>query len=289
MHKDLFLLLRQYAALASPRSINFPNHFPLSVITEFIVEHIITNPHFHQYPPAKQFQQQWWKRMISLLEEHITDQEDEIDPRIFDHYLSLLPSSGPPSGSIQPEMRNQICARGIPVREPPSRSFVTHFWRSASDSVEEIDLKEYQTTTLHESRTLIESGTTGLRTWPASHTMGQYLIDHPELVQNARILELGSGIGFLGIIAATLQQLSSKEKNENQCIWLTDVNEDVLSQCHHNVQLPCNLSSIHSAIHYRALDWYDALGPNTSSLERLLRDEVDPDLILGADIVRAHS
>jgi len=74
MHKDLFLLLRQYAALVPPRSINFPKHFPLSVITEFIVEHIITNPHFHQYPPAKQFQQQWWKRMISLLEEHVTDQ-----------------------------------------------------------------------------------------------------------------------------------------------------------------------------------------------------------------------
>ncbi|THV06587.1 hypothetical protein K435DRAFT_743723 [Dendrothele bispora CBS 962.96] len=301
MHKDLFLILKQYASLVPPRSLTIPNHFPLSTINEFLVAYIITNPHFHQYPPAKQFQQQWWKRVISLLEEHISDQEDEIDPRIFDYYLSLLSSYGPPpTGSPQPGMGNQICARGIPLRETPSKSFITHFWKLsplnvASDEVatrlddpDEINLKDYQTITLHESLNLIESGTTGLRTWPASHRLGQYLINHPDLVRNARILELGSGIGFLGIILATLQKLndsSGAAQNRDRCIWLTDVNEDVLSQCHRNLQLDCNLSSTYSAVHYRTLDWSDALSPDTIPLTKLLQDEIDPNLVLGTDIV----
>ncbi|KAF5375290.1 hypothetical protein D9758_000540 [Tetrapyrgos nigripes] len=299
MHKDLFLLLREYGSLTSPKAITFPSHLPLAFITNFLIRSILSNPHFQRYPPATQFQQQWWKRIISLLEEQASkDQANEIDSRIFDYYVSLLPSSGPPPGSMQLEIRNQICGRGIPVvGELPSKSFITHFWKSATpgpdkssvngEGSEEINLHDYQVTTLQESRTLIESGTTGLRTWPASHVLAQYLIDHPEdLVENNRILELGCGIGFLGIIVATLQQLPSGDENEStSCVWLTDVNEEVLIQCRRNLQLACNLSSSHPRVHYHALDWSDALGSDTTALRTLLHDEINPSLILGADIV----
>jgi hypothetical protein len=44
---------------------------------------------------------------------------------------------------------------------------------------ETIDISDYQRTTLLESRTTIERGTTGLRTWLASHVLAQYLVHNP--------------------------------------------------------------------------------------------------------------
>ncbi len=46
-----------------------------------------------------------------------------------------------------------------------------------------------------------------------------------------------------------------------------------------------DLSSAHPAVNFRALDWEDAIETDVSSLEALLQDEIDPDVVLGADIV----
>ncbi|KAL0571983.1 hypothetical protein V5O48_009985 [Marasmius crinis-equi] len=190
-----------------------------------------------------------------------------------------------PSGSSQPSVRDQICGLGLPIRQPPTKSFITHLWKLGSpedgdDKEKEIDLSLYQTTTLHESRTMIESGTTGLRTWGASLRLAEYLIVHPELIRNKRILELGSGIGFLGIVVAILQQ----QLGGVSPLWLTDVNEEVLSQCRQNVSLECNLSSKHLEVHYRTLDWFDALEDDREGLRTFIQ-ECEPEIVLGADIV----
>ncbi|KAL1844167.1 hypothetical protein VTJ49DRAFT_3823 [Mycothermus thermophilus] len=56
---------------------------------------------------------------------------------------------------------------------------------------------------LLESRSLIAaSGTTGLRTWEAALHLGQYLCTYPSLVANKRVLELGSGTGYLAVLCA---------------------------------------------------------------------------------------
>lgn len=47
-----------------------------------------------------------------------------------------------------------------------------------------------------------------------------------------------------------------------------------------------DLSSTHQFIHYRSLDWVEALQPDVGPLEALLQDEINPDIVLGADIVR---
>lgn len=62
-----------------------------------------------------------------------------------------------------------------------------------------------------------------------------------DIIEGKRVLELGSGVGFLGIIAASLQQLSSRNTpSTSPSIWLTDANEEVLTLCRRNVQLPCS-------------------------------------------------
>jgi methylase of polypeptide subunit release factors len=54
-----------------------------------------------------------------------------------------------------------------------------------------------------------------------------------EHVQGKRVLELGSGSGFLGILIAQMQLRAACPS----AIWLTDINESVLDRCRANVAL----------------------------------------------------
>ena len=67
---------------------------------------------------------------------------------------------------------------------PPPPSFVTHYWKAEPQSGPPVPTHafspiEYRSVTLFESRTTIESGTTGLRTWRASFVLAQLLIRDP--------------------------------------------------------------------------------------------------------------
>ncbi|KAI3622512.1 hypothetical protein WG66_015749 [Moniliophthora roreri] len=284
MQREFFILLQQYSSLVPARLLSFPQNLSFQDLNSFLIESILSNDHLQKYPPSPQYQKSFWKTAISRLEQRSSNDDDEIDSRILEHYLSLLPPSAPPVGSTQAGLRDQICGLGLPLRNStPSKSFITHFWVPPSqnqDTSTPVDIASYQTSTLHESQMMIESGTTGLRTWGASFKLAELFIAHPDMMQGKTILELGSGVGFLGIVAATLQLLSG----ESSSIWLTDVNGEVLSRCQYNVTLPCNLSSSHKNIHYRNLDWFDAMGDNQEGLQHFL-DESSPELILGADII----
>lgn len=102
---------------------------------------------------------------------------------------------------------------------------------------------------------VIESGTTGLRTWSASLALAHWFFHHPgtindhlqmpihlrscsaEEVCGHNVLELGSGTGFLGIIVALLQLEHRDNVKGVGGLCLTDLDESVLQQCHRNVQL----------------------------------------------------
>ncbi|GLB43496.1 putative lysine methyltransferase [Lyophyllum shimeji] len=269
--------------------------FDILPVHAFFLEHILLNPHFLQYPPSDQYQKTFWKWAIYHLENMAPIEDFEIDPRIYQHYLTWLPSSGLSPGSARPDHRDELCPQGLPLQKPPAPSYVTHFWKPPQatavqddqSSLKTIQLNEYETITLLESRTTIESGTTGLRTWLASFMLSQYLTKHSDVLVNKRILELGSGVGFLGIIIARLQQLSSKSPDAPlPTLWLTDVNETVLSRCQDNVRMSCNRSSSSSNINYRLIDWTDSQHfERVVPLRSLIQHEINADLILGADII----
>jgi len=64
-----------------------------------------------------------------------------------------------------------------------------------------------------------------------------------DTVMSKHVLELGSGIGFLGMVVATLQISNERQESVSSgssSLWLTDVNEEVLSRCRNNVGLPCS-------------------------------------------------
>ncbi|KAF9011079.1 putative methyltransferase-domain-containing protein [Cyathus striatus] len=271
LRKDLFILLRGFLGHLSPNNLSFPPGLPFKTIHDFLLNNILLNPHVQAYSPSSQYQKLFWKWAISQLEGLPQSDEDamEIDSRIYEHYLRLLQ----PSGFLSMQ------------HFPPAHSYITHYWKpyisagvEIPDSIE-VNLEDYHTVTLLESCATVESGTTGLRTWMASFVLAQYLILHPDLVSSKRILELGSGIGFLGIIIASLQRLSGGELPENP-LWLTDVNEEVLARCKKNLSLPC------SHPNYRNLDWLSALDENQiSRVTSLLNEDIDADLVVGADIV----
>ncbi|KAF9187475.1 hypothetical protein BGZ51_001259 [Haplosporangium sp. Z 767] len=80
--------------------------------------------------------------------------------------------------------------------------------------------------TVMEEQTTISSGTTGLRTWEASFWLAEYLIAHPEILAKKNVVDIGCGVGFLGIACALL---GAKK------VVLTDGNTDVLTMARQNI------------------------------------------------------
>ncbi|KAI0068060.1 hypothetical protein BV25DRAFT_1875200 [Artomyces pyxidatus] len=272
---ELFDLLRGYSALFPPRVLRFPSNASFAEVHDFLLHSILLNPHLERYPPSSVYQSSFWKCAIEHLEGMLGEEaSDELDERIYERKISLVSTSCP-----VPLSQNSMA--------PPPPSFVTHIWRPqgypASGSSETVDPQSHSSVTLFESRTTIESGTTGLRTWRASFALANYLIGHPDLVAGKKVLELGSGAGFLGLVMADIQ--THCDGTAQSALQLTDFNEDVLNRCTENVQLPCNASSSCPNVTVTRLDWSDAVDPSRSpSLQAFLTD-FQPDLLVGADLL----
>lgn len=120
-------------------------------------------------------------------------------------------------------------------------------------------------------------------------------------MKSKRVLELGCGVGFLGIVIAALQ--TQDEGHFPSSLHLTDSNDTVLSRCRDNFRLPCSkcpvpcscrlfltsvedLSSHHPDVHIQNLDWFASLDAcQRDALDSLIRSNIRPDIIIGADIV----
>ncbi|KAF9513011.1 hypothetical protein BS47DRAFT_1010622 [Hydnum rufescens UP504] len=228
-----------YGALLPAK--NLPE--PLHTLQGDLVDQIILNPHFEIYPPSVTYQRAFWKYVTQTIEAA----DEEVDDRIYQRYISLLKAS-----TAVPDQY---------LSSPPTPSYITYFWPPLASHGEHLALGPRKITLL-ESRTTIEAGTTGLRTWRASLMLSEWLTIHPEIVQHHRVLELGSGVGFLGIMIAALQRLphqrsgmslggsdASHARIPNQpAVCLTDVNEDVLQRCRYNIGLPTSMESLHPSL-----------------------------------------
>ncbi|KAF8921859.1 putative methyltransferase-domain-containing protein [Mucidula mucida] len=280
--REIFTLLRQYAAVVPIFQLKLDDSHVNQLTHDLLVQHIIANPHFESYPPTLSYRQSFWKWNPDI----------EIDSQVFAvlverdtgrHVFSLGNSR-----LLIKHNASNISVPSLPISRPPAPSYATYYWRlnpECDANAPSIDFSQYISATLLESRTLIESGTTGLRTWLAAFHLAHYLICHPEHVVNKRVLELGSGIGFLGIVVGSLQMSLEPDAEHKSFLHLTDVNSDVVSRCIKNVRLPSNKTSSNTRIDFGSLDWSDALLPDHSSLRRHLQADINPDVILGADLV----
>ncbi|THH33146.1 hypothetical protein EUX98_g1047 [Antrodiella citrinella] len=258
---SLLDVLCGYASNLHTKFLSFPTDLSLDRVQVFLVDKILLNRHFSSYPASAQYNKLFWKHdghyFTTLAYTELIRKDVELDSRIYEHYVSFVSTASSSEGF---------------GAKPPSPSYITYFWLNGS---------QYEHSTLMESRKLIEEGTTGFTTWPASMVLADYLTSHSDLVSGKSVLELGSGIGLLGIVVATLQvrsQLSSR-------LCLTDVRPDVLDRCQNNLTLPCNISSSHPALSCLLLDWTDAFDKLTNQGTSDIMSGLDHDLIIGADIV----
>ncbi len=182
-------ILRGYASLSPPRYLQLPRCIEFDDLHHFFLNDLLLNPHFNVHPPSAQYQAVFWKWALQQLEGMMHSEAR----RFISHSpLRLILSSrmsrltdksmnttyhlwNPPHG------RPQINTAQTPTKylrsqtigvQPPSPSYITYFWRHN-------DRAKLQSATLLESRTTIEAGTTGLKTWLASLVLAQYLILHP--------------------------------------------------------------------------------------------------------------
>ncbi|KAK3307819.1 uncharacterized protein B0T15DRAFT_409875 [Chaetomium strumarium] len=126
--------------------------------------------------------------------------------------------------------------------------------------------------TLLETRSLISgAGTTGLRTWEAALHLGQYLCTNPSLVRDKRIVELGSGTGYLAVLCAKYLGASH--------VLATDGSDDVVRKLPRNF----NLNGLRGSekVAARQLRWGSLLPDDTGGSE--WRGE-RVDMVVGADI-----
>lgn len=129
-------------------------------------------------------------------------------------------------------------------------------------------LNETKIVSLAERPELISTGTTGLRTWQAAPALVQFISNHPEEIKGKeKVLELGSGSGFVGI---SLMKLNLVKKE----LILTDHHEDVLKYLRHNCQVNQLPQDQHEVV---TLDWL--------TFDQGQAGAFDPDLVLASDVV----
>ncbi|KAL2917197.1 hypothetical protein HK105_203261 [Polyrhizophydium stewartii] len=115
----------------------------------------------------------------------------------------------------------------------------------------------------------ISQGTTGLRTWQASLRLVEHLSAHREVVAGRRIVELGAGVGLLGLACRLLGAAS---------VHMTDVDDAVLARLAGNVAI----NNLGDSVRTSRLDWEEVGNGDIGTLH------LDPfDMIIAADVVFA--
>ena len=115
---------------------------------------------------------------------------------------------------------------------------------------------------------------TGLTLWRSSQYLCDYLVENVKMLQDKRILELGSGLGRCGILAS---KLVDDSKESSSAVYLTDGDSDTLLQLRANIELNGPLP-----IRCHQLLWGTETA--TTFLKRHASDEPF-DIIFGSDLI----
>ncbi|KAK4151863.1 S-adenosylmethionine-dependent methyltransferase [Chaetomidium leptoderma] len=132
--------------------------------------------------PPRRYQVRILKGLIARIESSIQDWDQHGISDNLTFALSQLLSQPLPSETDAAQQRDYVVYHLSLLQTQPTTLVPPHI-------------------NLLESRSLISAGgTTGLRTWEAALHLGQYLCVNPSLVNNKRVLELGTGTGYLAVL-----------------------------------------------------------------------------------------
>jgi protein-lysine N-methyltransferase EEF2KMT len=89
--------------------------------------------------------------------------------------------------------------------------------------------------TIKEHAASISHGTTGLKVWQASIELSEFVLANKKLLEGQTVLELGAGLGLLGLVAA--KEIDLKR------IYMSDCHPEVLNILVENIKINFNQSS----------------------------------------------
>lgn len=209
----------------------------------------------------------------------------EVDASLLERYVEMMTTGTAGAGAL-----------GVTPGSAPETEFTKHYWPTVAspsrDTVAATDvdlLHEYARITIREEGSAISKGTTGLRTWEAGLRLAGHLISDPSIMTTpgTRIIELGSGAGFVGAVCAT-QQLQSQCADVHTL--MTDVPGQVVARIRDTLQVN-GLDSASSVVEVKELDWLELCAERQQSRQRddlptlNLLSEAKPTLVLAADVV----
>lgn len=237
--EDLLLSLRrQYNSMAAPHMLLFkahPDRFPWTwPCLQAALTNITEAPFNSAHPPSANYKKTFLKTLISILEKRGIEVEDQM----YEAYSKSVTSSSEESVYKTYDIGNGNGARDV---------FLT----------------------LQERKEFVSQGTTGLVTWQAGLAMIEWLQTTPAaavMITGKRVLELGSGVGLLGMALGRLLRPAA--------LVLSDCHATVLDTLQDNLALNGFADSAR-AVH---LDW-DHAQPD------FLLDTLAPDVVVAADII----
>ncbi|KAM0523790.1 hypothetical protein ACHAPE_001041 [Trichoderma viride] len=238
----------QYLQLEQTLTYPEPQHLRRSDVQDAIYERLFADDALSGGPPPLRYQLRVLKELVSGIEASIEDWDEHGVSDGLMSSLSVLLSTPAPD---EADAVQQKC-------------HVVYHLASLADHEAHI--------TLFENRSLISAaGTTGLRTWEAALHLGQLLCQDHSIVSGKRILELGTGTGYLSVLCA-------KYLNSTHII-ASDGSDDVINNLPENFYL--NQLEGSSAITPMDLKWGYAL---KGTEEERWNGGRPLDVVLGADI-----
>nr|GAT59569.1 predicted protein [Mycena chlorophos] len=58
-----------------PQNLEYPIQLPPDLVHDFVLNHLLLDPHFAAYPPSEQYQKTFWKWMVRNLEQHSAEED----------------------------------------------------------------------------------------------------------------------------------------------------------------------------------------------------------------------
>ena len=86
MRSEVFELIRHYARLVPITELQWPSKTPVCEIQRDLIDHILDNAHFTDYPPSLSYQKRFWKWVVEKIEEA----DESADDRIYEKLTYLI-------------------------------------------------------------------------------------------------------------------------------------------------------------------------------------------------------
>lgn len=197
---------------------------------------LLSDPVQDIFPLAPQYRATFIRRLCDELEEAVRrNEEGEVIEPIFRELNVLL---NQPARSIAPgEGATHYVTFECPVCKPVHSSFIAHDGLEipSFQKIKHVNNRDGRQQDEKESNTRIlairmapKENAVGLKLWEACYILSETLLRNPELCHGRDVVELGAGVGLLGLVAAYCAGAAH--------VTLTDVDDKVLHFLRANVE-----------------------------------------------------